>query len=61
MKKLYKVVTERNSVKWINAYSKTQARYKMYQLLGSELFTIKKVQKNEQRKINRALQKVRAN
>lgn len=50
-KPLFKTVTESNNVKFIKAWNKRKARRDMYQLVGSENFTIKKVQKNE--KINR--------
>ena len=42
-KPLYKTVTESNNVKFIKAWNKKKARRDMYQLVGSELFTIKKV------------------
>lgn len=43
MKRTFKVVTETNKVKFVNAYRKSEVRIKMYQLLGSELFTIKQI------------------
>ena len=43
MKRTFKVVTETNKVKFVNAYFESEVRMKMYQLLGSELFTIKAI------------------
>jgi hypothetical protein len=43
MKKQFKVLTETNKVKFINAYNKQEVRLKMYQLVGSENFTIKQL------------------
>jgi len=43
MKKTFKVLTETNKVKFVNAYNESEVRIKMYQLLGSELFTIKRI------------------
>jgi len=42
-KPLFKVVTERNKVKFIKAKNENKARHTMYQMLGSELFTIKEL------------------
>jgi len=42
-KKTYKTVTESNKVKFIVAKSLTEARIMMYQLVGSENFTIKTI------------------
>jgi len=43
MKKQFKVLSESNKVKFVNAYNIQEVRLKMYQLLGSENFTIKQI------------------
>lgn len=43
MKKQFKVLSETNKVKFVNAYNKQEVRLKMYQLLRSENFTIKQL------------------
>ena len=40
-KPLFKTVTESNIVRFIKAKNENKARYKMYELVGSENFTIK--------------------
>ena len=42
-KKLYKTVTESNNVKFVWRRNERQVRLYMYQLVGSELFTIKEI------------------
>lgn len=41
MKKLYKILTETNKVRFVKAFNKQEVRLKAYQLYGSENFTIK--------------------
>ena len=43
MKKLFKVLTETNKVRFVKAYNTQEVRLKMYQIYGSELFTIKQL------------------
>jgi len=43
MKKQFKVLTESNKVIFLNAYNEFEVRIKMYQKLGSELFSIKRI------------------
>jgi hypothetical protein len=43
MKKTFKVIPERSHIRFVNAKSEFHLRIKMYQLLGSELFQIKKL------------------
>ena len=42
-KRLYKVLTETNQLLWVKAWNEKEVRGKMYQLVGSENFTIKRV------------------
>lgn len=37
----YKTITESNAVRFITAWKMSEARMKMYQLVGSENFTIR--------------------
>lgn len=41
IRKQYKIVTESNTVRFIMAWKMSEARVKMYQLVGSENFTIR--------------------
>lgn len=42
-KNLYKVLTETNKVFWVKEYSEGKVRLNMYQKVGAENFTIKRI------------------